>query len=407
MKDIPKLDEVLLSKGAEYAPFDVMRVHRIYKGIAPICGFENVFGKQCKVIHIMGTNGKGSTGRFITMGLAQHKKKALHFSTPHIFGFNERFYIAKEDYQGDIEQKELEAAHQELWSIPLAREASYFEYATFLALLLAREYEYLVFEAGVGGEYDSTSVIQANVSVFTLIGLDHQEMLGSSIKEIALTKLKAMSGQVILARQNDKEVEHLAQEIAQQKGLKCELWQDIHTAERLRDEVEDFTKYCKKNALAAFLCENLYTAMRVLQYFGMYFDFTSLNPLSLRGRCERLSAHIVLDVGHNLDGARVLREYFGAKQVILVYNSYADKDIEAILRELLPIIKKVLILYPNNPRICPKEKLTNILQMLAIEYEDFDMAQMREDEEYLVFGSFSVIEAFLQQYRGKSCKINY
>ncbi len=101
------------------------------------------------------------------------------------------------------------------------REASYFEYATFLALVLGMEYEYLVLEAGVGGEFDSTSVVLANVSVFTLIGLDHQEMLGENIEQIAKTKLKAMSGYTILARQNYRQVERIALEIALQKGVEC------------------------------------------------------------------------------------------------------------------------------------------------------------------------------------------
>ncbi len=78
---MPTLNEVLISKGAEYAPFDTSRAKRIYDAIAPIFGFEKCFGTKCKVIHIIGTNGKGSTGRFITMGLEQYKKSVLHFSS--------------------------------------------------------------------------------------------------------------------------------------------------------------------------------------------------------------------------------------------------------------------------------------------------------------------------------------
>lgn len=403
---IQSLENVLISKGAEYAPFDVGRVHRIYKQIAPLCGFNGIFGKKCKVIHIMGTNGKGSTGRFLAMGLAQHKKSVLHFSSPHLFCFRERFYVYKDNYQGNIDENELECAHQKLWSIESAQEASYFEYATFLALLLAKDYEYLVLEAGVGGEYDSTSVIEANVSIFTPISLDHQEMLGESVQEIALTKLKAMSGQVILAKQRYEEVIRIGEKIAEQKGLVCEVWQDIHTDERFRNEVQDFTRYCQTHILPPFLCDNLHTAMCALDFLGMKFDFNTLNPLSLRGRCERFTHNIVLDVGHNIDGARALREYFAEKQVFLVYNSYADKNIEAILRELLPIVRKVLLIYADKTRICPKDTLIHILQTLAISYEDFDIRQMRESEDYLVFGSFSVIEEFLQQYKGMKCKIN-
>lgn len=390
------LNEVLLSKGAEYAPFDTSRAKRIYDSIVPIFGFDKCFGTRCKVIHIIGTNGKGSTGRFIAMGLEQQKKSVLHFTSPHLFEFNERFFVSDGWFQGDIPHDRLEQIHQKLWAIESVREASYFEYATFLALVLGMEYEYLVLEAGVGGEFDSTSVIKANVSVFTLIGLDHQEMLGEHIEQIATTKLRAMSEYAILARQNHKEVEQIAREIALQKGAKCVLWEGLE--EILGGQKEAFYQYAKRYKLPLFLQENLSTAMRVMAFFGMEFDFLRLGRLSLRGRCEILAKNIVLDVGHNIDGARALRAFLGKKKLNLVYNSYIEKDIEAILRELLPNIKKVLILSVENSRICPKERLIKTLEALQVAFMDFDIAMMSESEEYLVFGSFSVAQEFLRQY---------
>lgn len=390
------LNEVLLSKGAEYAPFDTSRAKRIYDSIVPIFGFDKCFGTRCKVIHIIGTNGKGSTGRFIAMGLEQQKKSVLHFTSPHLFEFNERFFVSNGEFQGDIPHDRLESIHQKLWAIESVREASYFEYATFLALVLGMEYEYLVLEAGVGGEFDSTSVIKANVSIFTLIGLDHQEMLGEHIEQIATTKLRAMSEYAILARQNHKEVEQIAREIALQKGAKCVLWEGLE--EILGGQKEAFYQYAKRYKLPLFLQENLSTAMRVMAFFGMEFDFLRLGRLSLRGRCEILAKNIVLDVGHNIDGARALRAFLGKKKLNLVYNSYIEKDIEAILRELLPNIKKVLISSVENSRICPKERLIKTLEALQVAFMDFDMAMMSESEEYLVFGSFSVAQEFLRQY---------
>ena len=407
---MPTLNEVLISKGAEYAPFDTSRAKRIYDSIAPIFGFEKCFGTKCKVIHIIGTNGKGSTGRFITMGLEQQGKSVLHFSSPHLFNFNERFFVSGGDFRGEIPQSRLESIHQKLWAIESMREASYFEYATFLALVLGMEYEYLVLEAGVGGEFDSTSVVLADMSVFTLIGLDHQEMLGENIEQIAKTKLKAMSGYTILARQNYKQVENLALEIALQKGVECALWEGMDKI--LGEQKKAFYEYVKRYNLPVFLQENLSNALRVLAFFGMKFDFATLGRLSLRGRCEILAKNIVLDVGHNIDGARALRAFLGDKKVNLVYNSYIEKDIRAILRELLPNIKKVLILSVQNSRICPRQRLVKILESLQIAFMDFDIATISEREDYLVFGSFSVAQEFLQQYiittrQGEvQCKIN-
>lgn len=400
------LSEVLIAKGEEYAPFDVARAGRIYEAIAPIFDFKECFETQCTIIHILGTNGKGSTGRFITMGLEQQGKSVLHFSSPHIFDFTERYYISQADFKGEIPYARLEAAHRALWACEAVREASYFEYATFLALVLGREYEYLVLESGVGGEFDSTSVVMAHLSVFTLIGLDHQEMLGNSLEEIALTKLRAMGQYAILAKQSYAEVERIAMEVANTKGAMCALWECMDNSVCFQQEREAFKHYVHRHQLPAFLCENLYTALRALAFFGMKFDFATLGRLSLRGRCELLRDNIVLDVGHNIDGARALRAFFGKKKVNLVYNAYVQKDIEAILCELLPIIKKVLIISVENPRVCPKQRICEALEALEITFMDFDMASMSEDEMYLVFGSFSVVQEFLRQYKEVQCRIN-
>lgn len=150
MNPIPSLHEVLESKGIEYAPFDPDRAKRIYAQILPHITLPS------RIIHIIGTNGKGSTGRFIAMGLEQNQKSVLHFSSPHLFDFKERFYTQG----GDIEDSRLEEAHIALWQIESVRESSYFEYATFLALYVSQGCEYLVLEAGLGGEFDSTSVCQ-------------------------------------------------------------------------------------------------------------------------------------------------------------------------------------------------------------------------------------------------------
>lgn len=385
MNPIPSLHEVLESKGIEYAPFDPDRAKRIYAQILPHITLPS------RIIHIIGTNGKGSTGRFIAMGLEQNQKSVLHFSSPHLFDFKERFYTQG----GDIEDSRLEEAHIALWQIESVRESSYFEYATFLALYVSQGCEYLVLEAGLGGEFDSTSVCQAHLSVFTSIGYDHQEMLGESLEMIASTKLRAMRGRAILAKQPYAEVVVLAKAIATQKGVVLDCWESGSICEGEKMLVE---RYLDRYDKPFFLGENIHTAIRVLAEYGMKFDFSSLPPLSLRGRGERLSDHITLDVGHNLDGARVLKTMFSGKKVNLVYNAYDQKDVKAILSELLPIIKRVFILSVENPRICPRARIECVLRDLSIPYDSFDVLCLDSKEPFLVFGSFSVVCEFLRQY---------
>lgn len=453
------LNEVLAAKGAEYAPFDPARAPRIFRAL------ESYFGKnlgaRCHIIHILGTNGKGSSGRFITMGLEQNKRRVLHFSSPHLLRFNERYYRDGRE----LDDSELEAAHRALWACEAVREASYFEYASFLALYLARECEFFICEAGLGGEYDSTSVFAPCLSLYTRIGLDHQDMLGESLESIARTKLRAMSKRAIIARQGSALVENIARDIAAQKGARLWLYEDSltppqgfligdsiqstqgaqsvdshilesqgareaqslesransapqakteqksnqaahHTESRAHTQNTDAPANDSAAYLATlppFLRDNIENARRVLECFGLAFDFSSLGWLNLRGRCERLASNLIIDVGHNLCGAHALRDFITESRphtrMNLIYNSYADKDIEAILSELLPIIKEVLIISVENSRICPRQRLVAICERLNIAYKDFDIRAMSEAEEYVVFGSFSVVERFLHLYQ--------
>lgn len=448
------LDRFLEQKGAEYAPFDTKRVHRIYAVLKPHleelyaqrkskkdlevlipqgeeqCGFS----PQNKpfIIHILGTNGKGSTGRFITLGLAQNGYKVLHFTSPHLFRFNERFYLAsipnsefsaksssakmgKKDCAKDYgnadknthriaDDSELEKAHLWLQRFPIIKQSSYFEYATFLALYLAKDCDYFVCEAGLGGEFDSTSVLQADLSVFTPISFDHQDMLGNSIESIATTKLKAMSKHTLLAPQIYKEVDSIAKSIAKQKGAELTFVENIFDEvdkpiplEHLARLPENFYEYSQN--LAPFLKQNLFVAYRALESIGIGVDFASLTRFDLPARAQYIAPNILIDVGHNAHCAHSILQIVKQKRVILVYNTFFDKDANAILGILKPAIDRLLILEVSHSRILPKDKLINIAQNLGIEYGIFEgVDSMRADKDYVVFGSFSVVKTFMEIY---------
>ena len=123
------------------------------------------------VIHIVGTNGKGSTGRFLAHYLHKIDFKVLHYSSPHIMKFNERIWING----NDVSDENLELAHkflQDLFEIELLEKLTYFEYTTLLAFYLSKDFDYLVLEEGLGGEFDATNVVENNLSLITTIGLD-------------------------------------------------------------------------------------------------------------------------------------------------------------------------------------------------------------------------------------------
>lgn len=379
------LKDFLDSKGNEYAPFDPNRAKTIFNILKPHLSLPKT------IIHLIGTNGKGSTGRFITLGLESQNLKVFHFTSPHIFTFNERFYK-----NGNlISDEELQSAHEFLMQFSEVKRASYFEYATFLAFYLAQDCDYLVLEAGLGGEFDSTSVVDSTLSVFTPISMDHTEILGETIDEIATTKLNAMSKLNLIANQPFSEVVEIAKQIAESKNAILK----FATNENLNDEA-NFIDYVNKYSLEGFLKENLKVALLALDLLGIKVDFSNFKALNLFGRASKFKDNILIDVGHNEGAAFALSNILGNKRVVFVYNAFFQKNVKEILSILKPNIKKLLIIEVQNERILNKTELESLCFELGIPFSDFEIAKFKPKREskIVVFGSFSVVKEFYEKY---------
>ena len=331
------------------------------------------------VIHIVGTNGKGSTGRFLATYLHRKSYKVLHYSSPHIIKFNERVWK-----NGDnIDNKSLQYAHKFLQNCldkKLLKILTYFEYTTLLALYLSKDVDYLILEAGLGGEFDATNVVKNQISLVTTIGLDHQEFLGESIEEIATTKMRSCDTKMILGYQESIEVENCAKIVQKQRNIELKI-------------VKDFEKYSFDNTLPLYLKRNLALVTACLEELNIDIDTSYFANTKLFGRCEKIASNITIDVGHNPLAAKALLKEFEHKKLVLVYNSFFNKDYKKVLTILKPIIKAVFIIEIDDKRVVEKENLLNILEELnIINYKSLEIV---DDNDYLVFGSFLVVEKFL------------
>ena len=155
------LEQFLNSKPLYYDKIDYTAMPKIWESV------KHYFSLP-KIIHIIGTNGKGSTGRFLAEYLYGSGFSCGHFSSPHIKRFNERFWKNANEATDTL----LEEAHKKLISIlPKAfRESiSYFEYSALLAAVLFEDSDYAIFEAGLGGEYDATNVFKKELSFYTKV----------------------------------------------------------------------------------------------------------------------------------------------------------------------------------------------------------------------------------------------
>ncbi|WP_170019110.1 Mur ligase family protein [Campylobacter sp. RM16190] len=388
-----KLDEFLSHKPLFYKEIDYIRMPRAWGSIK-----ANL--KPFKIIHIIGTNGKGSTGRFLAQILHLQGKSVGHYTSPHIFEFRERFWL-----NGDVVSSELlESAHESLQAM-LSEEfkvkTSYFEYATLLAAVLFSECDYFVCECGMGGELDATNVFDKILSVFTPIGLDHTAVLGKTIEQISTTKFKAMqvNSQAILNDEMDSISVHIAFLIAASRRVRINFASEILE----KEDVENIKKYSIKFSLPYFLISNLCLASAAAKRLINKIDIENLEELNLRGRCEKVAQNIYVDVGHNELAAQTIAQKFIGKKLVLIYNSFADKDYKAVLATLKPIIKRVEIYqYDSGERELATDEIRKTLNELDIQHRDFlanfDSLCENKDELYLAFGSFYLVEAFLRQF---------
>ena len=379
------LIDFLEAKPLYYKEIDYKRIHEAYALLKPHI-------RHPRTVHIVGTNGKGSTGRILAHLAFKSGLCVGHYSSPHIVKFNERIWLNGSDASDEI----LQQAHQKLFNIlgeKMSNALSYFEYTTLLAFVLFEKSDLMVLEAGLGGEFDATNVCDKELSIVTPIGIDHQAFLGETIEEIATTKIRSIQKQVLLAPQPYDEVVEVAKRIAQEKGAK------IFFSKKVSSSSEQLKGIAIVKNWGDYLIDNATVAIEALDILNIKYDINDLKSLELFGRFYALKSNIRIDVGHNPLAARAIEKAL-SKKVVLIYNSLDDKEYEEVLRILKPKVKRVEIIKIHSQRATTLDKIENALQTVGLEYSYFKN-EINEDEEYLVFGSFYVVEEFLKKLKIK------
>jgi len=400
---ILSLNDFLASKPLYYKEIDHRRIHRAYAMLKPHI-------RRPYTMHIVGTNGKGSTGRIIAhlayesfrRSASKGKKKSGfvgHYTSPHILRFNERIWIDGHD----ADDATLEAAHRRLYGIlgeKMSEALSYFEYTTLLAFVVFEDCELMVLEAGLGGEFDATNVCDKEFSVITPIGSDHQAFLGESIEAIAETKLRSIQKRALLAPQPYDEVYRVAARVAKEKGaaLFTSDVVDMPLLHATHHPLPAATVSALKTIASLkgwpdFLVQNAVVAIQALELAGVAYDVEDIRTLELFGRFYPILPNVRIDVGHNPLAAKAIVKAMEDDSV-LIYNSLDDKDYETVLRILKPKLKRVELLPITSQRAATLEAIEAALRTLHIPYRRFE--RVNPKERYVVFGSFYTVEAFLK-----------
>ena len=305
--------------------------------------------KAYPIIHVTGTNGKGSTIAFMRELFVVHGKKVGTFTSPHIISIHDRICIngqaiADSDFIRLAEQvKEMEKTLLETHD-----QLSFFELLTLIAFLYFREQEVdlVLLEVGIGGLLDTTNVVTGEIAVITSIGLDHQETLGDSLEEIAEQKagIFKVGKKAVIAKFAPK-AELVCQKRARE--LAVELYQAggdfTLNAGDFSSSLASFSKleislegaYQQENASLALQSFLLFMASRE-EKIEEELVRQALQETHWAGRLERIRPQIYLDGAHNLPALTRLVEFIQEKiqqdyQVRILFGALKRKDYQGML----------------------------------------------------------------------------
>ncbi|RYD34674.1 MAG: bifunctional folylpolyglutamate synthase/dihydrofolate synthase [Verrucomicrobiaceae bacterium] len=354
------------------------------------------------VIHVAGTNGKGSTCAMIDSIARACGRRCGLFTSPHLIDFRERVRVTGVE----IPEEECAAMLTELREIceRLETHPTFFEITLVLAMrwFRLRECEIIILETGMGGRLDATTAVPADVCVITPIGLDHMQWLGNTLEEIALEKAGIIAhGKPVISAPQDPGVERVLEQEANERRAPLEFIREPMLGYPMA-LAGDHQKWNAALAVAAVHRAGLPLSSDSVSY--------GLGQVRWPGRFERIKPGVILDGAHNPQSAEVLaetwRQQFPKKKAALVFSAVAGKDIGQILAHLAPLASRIFLCPVDTPRALPAAELVPFLPEGAPPHETFDSfesafaAASTQEDSILVAGSLFLVgeaRAFLTE----------
>lgn len=385
--------------------------------------------KNLKIIHVAGTNGKGSTSSYIHTILKEEGYRVGLYTSPYLEEFTERMCINGEEISRErlaevtvIVKEKIEQMVKDGKNHPTE-----FEVVTAIAFYYyAQEnIDFLVLEVGLGGRLDSTNVVEDPlVSVITPIGYDHIEYLGDTLEKIAYEKGGIIKENgFVLSYPQEKEVMKVLEDLCRERNSKLSVINfDELTIHQSNVEEQVFSvnilgksyNDIKIKLAGVHQIYNACTALGVVEVLRKHRDINISDEAVLKGlyntkwagRFEVLQKEplIIIDGAHNLHGADSLRKnieiLLKGYKITFVVGMLQDKDVKAVLEDLIPLANKVIATRPDNPRAMKAVDLADELKTFGKEtyfYEDIKEAIKmaikitRQDEVIIFAGSLYMI----------------
>ena len=313
---------------------------------------------ELDVIHIAGTNGKGSVGAFAEQILIESGKKVGRYVSPSVFDYLEQFRINAENMSEDRYAYYISRISEV--ADKMTPHPTPFEMETAAAFLYFKEEQcdVVLIEVGMGGREDATNIIPKSlVSVITPISMDHMKFLGNTLEEIAYQKSGIIknNGLVVTTKQENCVMNVIENEC-------CEKNARLIKADNVTEyEISLDGEYQRENAaVAEEVCRHI--------------DGVSENDIKnglintvWHGRFEKIcdKPEFIIDGAHNTDGAKRLKEsigkYYGNRKIVYITGVFADKAYKQIAEITAPLAQKIYTITPNNPRALSNEKYASAI----------------------------------------------
>lgn len=350
--------------------FGLDRMHRMMTVLgSPERSFDS--------IHVVGTNGKSSTTRMIAAILERHGLRSGCYLSPHLLSYSERVQIGERD----VETHAFAAAiARAAWAAErVNRTLAEDDHVTQFELLTAAAFwelargdaQVVVVEAGLGGRYDATNVIDSKLAALTNVGLEHTRWLGPTLVDIATEKLAVLGEQSVLAvgSQLQPEVLALARRVAAERGAELLIAdtapEDLQMGARGSFQRENF-------ALARLAAESYLRRSRLLLSEQAVRD-AAISTL-VAGRMQVLGDDplTVVDGAHNPAAITALveslPELLDGRPLALVLGVLEDKDAAGMLRALLPLCEQAWFTAPPSQRALSPATLQSLAGQLGFEH---------------------------------------
>ena len=351
-----------------------------------------------QVVHVAGTNGKGSTCAMIdSIARAAGKRTGL-FTSPHLIDYRERIQVSGRQ----IPETRCAEMLTELRTIgeSLETHPTFFEITLAVAMRWFREMEceLIVLETGMGGRLDATTAVPADVCVITPIGLDHTQWLGDTLAKVAGEKAGIfLPGVPAVSSPQEPEARLVLEK----------------EANALRSPLEFVEEPLLGYAIALpgpHQTWNAALAVAALHRLGLPLNFDGLqyglSHVKWPGRFERFPAtddrpEIILDGAHNPHAAKVLaetwRQQFGERKATLLFSAVAAKDIAGILELLAPLAERIHLCPVDTPRAVPTAELATAMPADAppvhehAHFEEALQAALSSESPVLIAGSLFLV----------------